>query len=168
MNATLSYAFLTNLPKAIREMHEPIRMKQLNTVFLYMFNCFVTKYGKTTTENHEENSQRMATDWHPSDGFKPLATCLIIGASYASAARYPMDNCDVINIVLRVIKRLGMYSEEYKNWITRENQNPPIAKTIDSFIHSLGGLLVTQEFELITNAPSSVGYFHASIPSFEG
>ena len=154
MNATLFYAFLTNLPKAIREMHKPIRMKQLNTVFLHMFNWFVTKYGKTTTEDHEENCQRMAPDWHPSDSFKPLATCLIIGASYASAARYPMDNCDVINMRLRIIKRRSMYSKEYKK--------------IDSFIHSLGGLLVAQEFELITNAPSFVGYFHASIPSFEG
>jgi hypothetical protein len=47
----------------------------------------------------------MAADWHPSDGFEPLATRLFIGASYASAARYPMDDCDVIDIGLRVIKR---------------------------------------------------------------
>jgi hypothetical protein len=168
MNATLSYAFLTNLSKAIGEMHEPIRMKQLNTIFLHMFDLFITKYGKTMTEDHEENCQRMAADWYPSDGFEPLATRLFIDASYASTARYPMDDCDVIDIGLRVIKRCGMYSEENKNWIARENQNPPIAETVDSFIHSLGGLLVTEEFELITNAPSSVGYIHASIPSFEG
>jgi hypothetical protein len=46
----------------------------------------------------------MAADWQPSDGFKPLATRLFIDASYASAARYPMDNCNVINIGLCVIK----------------------------------------------------------------
>ena len=46
----------------------------------------------------------MAADWHPSEGFKPLATCLFIGASYASAARYPMDDRDVIDIGLRIIK----------------------------------------------------------------
>ena len=80
-------------------------MKQPNTVFLHMLNWFIEKYGKTTTEDREDNRQRMAADWHPSDGFEPLATCLFIGASYASAARYPMDDCDVIDIGLRVIKR---------------------------------------------------------------
>ena len=62
------------------------------------------KYGKTTTKDCEDNQQRMAADWHPSEGFKPLATCLFIGASYASAARYPMDDRDVIDIGLRIIK----------------------------------------------------------------
>jgi hypothetical protein len=49
MNAALSDVFLTNLPKAIRETYEPIRMKQPNTVFLHMFDWFITKYGKITT-----------------------------------------------------------------------------------------------------------------------
>ena len=26
-----------------------------------------------------------------------------------------------------------MYSEDYKNWIARENESPPIVETIDSF-----------------------------------
>ena len=85
-----------------------------------MFDWFITKYGKTTTEDREENRQQMAANWHPTDGFNPLATCLFIGASYASAARYPMDDHDVINIGLRIIKRCGMYSKEDKNWIVRE------------------------------------------------
>ncbi len=38
VNATLSDVFLGNLPKAIRDKYEPIRMKQPNTVFLHMFN----------------------------------------------------------------------------------------------------------------------------------
>ena len=75
----------------------------------------------------------MAADWHPSDSFEPLATHHFIGASYASEARYPVDDRDVIDIGLRVIKRCGMYSEEYKNWIARENETPLIIETIDSF-----------------------------------
>jgi hypothetical protein len=59
--------------------------------------------------------------------------CLFIGASYASAARYPMDDRDVIDIGLRVIKHCGLYAKEYKNWILRENAVPLIVKTIDSF-----------------------------------
>jgi hypothetical protein len=114
MNAALSDVFLAQLHKSIRETYKPIRMKQPNTVSLHMFDWFIGKYGKTTTEDRKENRQRMAADWHSSDGFEPLATHLFIGASYASAARYPMEERDIINIGLRVIKRCSMYSEEYK------------------------------------------------------
>jgi hypothetical protein len=133
MNAALSDVFLANLPKAICEMYEPIRMKQPNTVFLHIFDCFIMKYGKTTAEDCEDNWQRVAADWHPSNGFKPLAMRLFIGASYASMARYMMDDCNVINIGLCVIECCGMYSKEYKNWIARENKTPAIIETIDSF-----------------------------------
>ena len=44
-----------------------------------------------------------------------------------------MDNCNVIDIGLCIIKRCGMYSKEFKNWITHENITPPIVKMIDSF-----------------------------------
>ncbi len=111
MNAALSDVFLANLPKAICKMYEPICMKQPNMVFLHMFDWFITKYGKMTAEDCEDNRQRMAADWHPSNGFEPLATRLFIGASYVSTAHYPMDDYDVIDIGLRVIKRCGMYSK---------------------------------------------------------
>ena len=75
----------------------------------------------------------MAAEWHLSKGFEPLATRLFIGVSYASAARYPMRDWDVINISLRVIECCGMYSEEYKNWIPREHKSPPITETMNSF-----------------------------------
>ena len=38
MNAALSDVFLANIPKAICQTFEPIRMKQPNTVFLKIFN----------------------------------------------------------------------------------------------------------------------------------
>jgi hypothetical protein len=44
-----------------------------------------------------------------------------------------MDNRDVINISLRIIKRCGIYAKEYKNWILCKNAVPPIIKTIDFF-----------------------------------
>jgi hypothetical protein len=91
-------------------------MKQPNTVFLHMFDWFITKYECTTTKdcNCKENWQRMAATWHPSKGFMPLAMRLFFGASYASAVRYPMDDRDVIDIGLCIIKHCGMYAEEYK------------------------------------------------------
>jgi hypothetical protein len=85
MNAALSDIFLANLPKAICETYKPICMKQPNTVFL--FDWFINKYGKTTTKDCKENQQKMAADWHPSNGFKPLATRLFVGASYVSAGQ---------------------------------------------------------------------------------
>ncbi len=55
MNAALSDVFLANLPKAICKTHEPICMKQPNTVFLHMFDWFTNKYGKMATEDCKEN-----------------------------------------------------------------------------------------------------------------
>jgi hypothetical protein len=133
MNAALLDVFLSQLLKLICKTYKPIHMKQPNTVFLHMFDWFIGKYGKTTTKDHEENQQKMAADWHPSDGFKLLATCLFIGALYASAACYPMEEHDIINIGLHVIKRCGTYSKEYKGWIVWENKSLPITKMVKTF-----------------------------------
>ena len=92
MNAALSNVFLANLPKAICQAYKPICMKQPNTVFLHVFNWFIKKYGKTTTKDCEDNRQQMAANWHPSDGFEPLATRLFIITSYRSAACYPISS----------------------------------------------------------------------------
>jgi hypothetical protein len=59
--------------------------------------------------------------------------CLFIGTSYASAACYPMDNCDIIDIGLHIIKHSGMYAEEYNNWILRKKAVPQIVEMINSF-----------------------------------
>ena len=151
MNLALADVFLANLPKAIQETYKPIRMKDPNTVFLYMFDWFIDKYGKTTTKDREANQQRMAAKWHPTKGFEPLMTCLFIGTSYAIAARYPMQDHDVINIGMRIIKHCRMYSEEYKNWIVEENKSPPIVETIDSFKEYWSGAiaLVNQTAALV-------------------
>ncbi len=98
MNAALLDIFLAQLHKMICKTYEPICMKQPNTVFLHMFDWFIGKYGKTTTEDRKENQQRMAADWHPSDSFEPLMMHLFIGTLYASAARYSMEECDIIDI----------------------------------------------------------------------
>ncbi len=104
MNAAISDVFLTNL----RKTYKPICMKQPNTVFLHMFDWFINKYGKTMTKDCKENRQKMAADWHPSDRLEPLAARLFVGVSYASGACYPMNNRDIINIGLCVIKQCGM------------------------------------------------------------
>jgi hypothetical protein len=93
--------------------------------------CFQVK--EITASDGFPGKNTPAAAWHPLEGFKPLSTRLFIGASYASAACYPMDDGDVIVIGLRVIKRCGMYTEEAKTWILRENAVPQIIKMINSF-----------------------------------
>jgi hypothetical protein len=121
MNAALSDVFLANLPKSICDGYNPICMGLTNTVFLHMIQWFIKKYGVTTAEEREENRQQMAADWQPANGFEQLVTRLFLGASYASVAKYPMEEPNIIDIGLRVIKCCGMYTKEYKAWIGMEN-----------------------------------------------
>jgi hypothetical protein len=48
-----------------------------------------------------------------------------------------MEECNIIDIGLRVIKCSGMYAEEYKAWIGMENAgqlaSPHVKQTLDSF-----------------------------------
>jgi hypothetical protein len=137
MNAALLDIFLANLPKLIHDSYNPICMGLPNTVFLHMFDCFIKKYGITTAEEREENQQRMAADWQPTNGFEQLVMQLFLGTSYASAARYPMEEHNIINIDLHVIKCCGMYAKEYKVWIGIKNAGqlalPRVKQTLDSF-----------------------------------
>jgi hypothetical protein len=79
----------------------------------------------------------MAANRQPTNGFEQLVTRLFLGTLYASAARYSMEECNIINIGLRVIKRSGMHAKEYKALIGIENAgklaNPRIKQTLDSF-----------------------------------
>ncbi len=85
-----------------------------NIVFVDLFLWFVNKYGKITAKDREVNRQRMATDWHLAYGFDALILRLFTGAAYASSAGFKMNNIDIIDIGLGIIKRCGMYGEEYK------------------------------------------------------
>jgi hypothetical protein len=61
MNLARSGVLLANLLKEICETYKPIGMKQPNTLFLHMFDWFITKYGHTTTKDRKANWQRIAT-----------------------------------------------------------------------------------------------------------
>jgi hypothetical protein len=79
----------------------------------------------------------MAANWEPTDSFEQLGTRLFLGMSYASAARYPMEERNIIDIGLRVIKCCGMYAKEYKAWIGIKNAgqlvSPCVKQMLDSF-----------------------------------
>ncbi len=75
----------------------------------------------------------MAANWHLSNGFDHLVLLLFTGAAFASSTGYPMNNIDVLNIGLRIIKCCSMYTKEYKQWIAREAIRPCIVKDMTSF-----------------------------------
>jgi hypothetical protein len=88
-----------------------------------MFAWFVTKYGRTSADNHDANRTPMALEWHPSQGFKLLVACLFRGATFTNLAMHPIPDNDIIGIGIHVIRCTGLFAEEYKAWITR-GDNP--------------------------------------------
>ncbi len=123
MNAALTNVFLSLLSTGVRASYQQQCLQQPNIIFVELFDWFVAQYGTTTAKDRDANRQRMAADWHPADGFDALTLRLFTGAAYGDACRYPISNRDVIDIGIRVIKRCGLYSEEYKQWIARGISN---------------------------------------------
>jgi hypothetical protein len=133
MNIALANIFLECLSSQVRASFQQQRLCKPNLIFINMFLWFVNHYGKTTSVNREANRQHMAVDWHPSYGFDHFVLRLFTGAAFTSSAGYPMNDIDIINIGLHVIKRCSMYTKEYKQWIAREAIRPRIDKDMNSF-----------------------------------
>ncbi len=86
MKSTLIDAFLNLVPIAFKQSYEQIWMENPNSVFCKMFPWFVTKYGRTSADDHKANCTAIAFEWHPSQGFKLLVTHLFWGATFANLA----------------------------------------------------------------------------------
>ena len=137
MNAALVDVFLCLLSSGVRASFEQMRLQMPNIIFTELIDWFTDKYGSTTPEDRDANRLRMAVDWHPSEGFDALTIRLFKGGAYSNACGYPIHARDIIDIGIRVIKRCGLYSEEYKQWIARGKANaaatPQVVETFDSF-----------------------------------
>ena len=83
-------------------------------------------------EDRDPNHQRMA-NWHPGNGFDDLALRLFTGVAYANATGYPIVDRNIIDIGIRIIKRRGLYAEEYKSWIAQATTTPRVVKMLDTF-----------------------------------
>ena len=66
----------------------------------------------------------MAANWHPTNGFDALILRLFTGAAYASSAGFRMNDVNIVDIGLHIIKQCGMYGKEYKAWIARKTVRP--------------------------------------------
>ena len=122
MNAALCDTFLSLIPEVFRAAYDHRRLNNPNSVFNEMFEFFVTKFGASTPDDREANRQRMAMDWHPSQGFETLENRLFIGQAYSHVANHPINDEDLVDIGLRVLRKCGLYPEEYKSWIARDEK----------------------------------------------
>jgi hypothetical protein len=133
MNIALTDIFLECLSSQVRASFQQQHLCKPNLIFIDMFLWFVNHYGKTTSEDRKANRQCMAVDWHPSNGFDHLPLCLFTSAAFTSRAGYLMNDIDVVDIGLRVIKSCSMYTKDYKQWIAHEAIRPCINKDMNSF-----------------------------------
>ena len=117
MNAALIDTLLSLIPMAFKLLYEQERIINPNAVFHQCFDWFVTKYGCTSAKNRKTNRTAMATDWHPSMGFEVLTSCFFHSITFASLSGHPITNKDTVDIGVRVLKRTGLFAEEYKTWI---------------------------------------------------
>jgi hypothetical protein len=119
MNTALTDVFLKAMLVQVRTSFQQRRLRKPNIVFVNLFLWFVKQYSTMTAKDHEANQQRMAANWHPAKGFDALILRLFAGAAFASSTGCKMNDVDIINIGLRIIKRCSMYSKEYKAWIAQ-------------------------------------------------
>jgi hypothetical protein len=133
MNTTLANVFLKVMSSQVHASFQQHRLRKPNIVFVDLFLWFVEQYGKTTAKDCEANHQCMAANWHPTDRFDAPILCLFTGATYASSASCKMNDVNIVNIGLCIIKQCGMYSKEYKAWIACKSIRPAITETFDMF-----------------------------------
>jgi hypothetical protein len=133
MNTTLADVFLETMSAQVCASFQQPRLRKPNIVFVNLFLWSVKQYGKTTAKDCKANRQSMAADWHPAEGFDTLILCLFTGAAFASSAGCKMNDVDIVDIGLCIIKQCGMYGEEYKAWIARKAVRPHIVETFDTF-----------------------------------
>ncbi len=133
MNTALANVFLEAMSSQVRASFQQQRLREPNIVFVNLFLWFVNQYSKTTAEDRKANRQHTAADWHPANGLDTLILHLFTGAAYASNAGFNMNDIDIIDVGLCIIKQCRMYGQDYKAWIAREAIRPRIVKTVDTF-----------------------------------
>ncbi len=133
MNTTPADFFLQAMSSQVRASFQQWCLCEPNIIFVDLFLWFVNQYGKMTAKDCEANWQCMATNWRPANGFDALILLLFTGAAYVSSVGYRMNDVDIINIGLRIIKRCGMCGKEYKAWIACKTVCPCIIKMVNTF-----------------------------------
>ena len=103
-NSALAGVFLEVMSSQVRASSQQRHLREPNIVFVHLFLWSVNHYDKTTAKDREANRQGMAANWHPANGFDTLILCLFTSAVYASSASYRMNDIDIVDIGLCIIK----------------------------------------------------------------
>jgi hypothetical protein len=133
INIALTNVFLDCLSSQVHTSFQQRRLRNPKIIFVGKFIWFADHYGKTTSKDRKANCHHMVADWHPAIGFNILVLCLFSSAAFVGYTGFTMNNRDIVNIGLRVIKCCGIYAEEYKAWIACEAICPKIVENLDSF-----------------------------------
>jgi hypothetical protein len=133
MNTALVNIFLGAMSSQVRASFQQRCLCKPNIIFVNFFLWFVNQNGMTMAKDCEANRQHMAANWHPANRFDALILRLFTGAAYASSAGFRMNDVNIVNIDLRIIKQCGMYGKEYKAWIACKAVRPCIIKMVDMF-----------------------------------
>jgi hypothetical protein len=133
MNTALANVFLEAMSSQVRAFFQQRCLHEPNIVFVDLFLWFVEQYGKMMAKDRKANCQCMAPDWHPANGFNALILCLFTSTAYASSAGFKMNDVNIVDIGLRIIKQCRMYSKEYKAWIACKSICPAITEMFDTF-----------------------------------
>jgi hypothetical protein len=133
MSTALADVFLEAMSSRVHASFQQRHLCKPNIIFVNLFLWFINQYGETMAKDCKANQQCMAANRHPANGFDALILRLFTRAVYASSAGFMMNDVNIVNIGLRIIKQCGMYGEEYKAWIACEAVRPHIVKTVDTF-----------------------------------
>jgi hypothetical protein len=133
MNTALADVFLEAMSSQVRTSFQQRHLREPNIVFINLFLWFVNQYGMTTAEDCKANRQRMAANWHPANGFDALILHLFTRAAYTSSAGFRMNDVNIVDIGLRIIKQCWMYGKEYKAWIACKAIHPCIVDMVATF-----------------------------------
>ena len=120
MHNALTNTFLDMFEPTYRTAYDSQRLQKPNAVFRYVFHHFLTMYGRSTADDHHANSECMAANWQPSEGFEALIDRINSGDQYAFFSFAPISNYEVVDIAVCVLTRCGLYPEEMKAWHNRD------------------------------------------------
>ena len=123
MNKALIECFISLLDSNYHVKFTREFIKNPAVAFKEVFRYYTEQYGSTDRDDWLKNEQRMKAEWHLSQGFHLLVNQLEEELLYGSMIGAPVDDKRVVDIGLNCVKRCGLLSTAYGEWITKEDQS---------------------------------------------
>ena len=91
--------------------------------FLEVFKYYTEQYGSTGKDDWIKNKQRELADLHPSQGFHNLVNQLMEQILFSTIIGAQVKDKRVVDIGLVCIKKCGLFSTAYGEWIVKDDQS---------------------------------------------